>query len=334
MKVLILGGTSFYGKAMARLFHEAGHAVTLFTRGNRFPQDLPPHRHIRGDRSRKEDLARAAREDRWDILVDNIAYTGDEVRLALELFPDVKRYLLCSTVSVYRFAPRAPQPLLESSVDFEARPADENPADVHWKYARGKLEAERATMQARVPWTILRPPVIYGPHDVTNRGFWYLGRAVKGGPVLLANDGTHSFRLAYSIDCARAFVQCASTAKTEGKVYNVAHREIITLKDFVLDGTGALGVTPELLGVPMEFLGELAGPYANMVNFVPDFTAAERDFGFQPTPWREVAALTARWFRDSWKGDAAALYATREEELRLARAFRDATAGLPRRDWH
>src|SRR5262245_54714395 len=103
MRILILGGTAFIGRDIARLFREAGHSVTLFTRGNVMPSDLQPHRHIKGDRNKREDLARAAAADDWDIVVDQIAFNAGHVAGALEAFPKVKRYILNSTVSVYRY---------------------------------------------------------------------------------------------------------------------------------------------------------------------------------------------------------------------------------------
>jgi nucleoside-diphosphate-sugar epimerase len=328
MKVLLLGGTSFFGKDIARLFHQAGHSVTLFTRGQQKPSDLPALNGIVGDREKPADLERAARAESWDLVIDNIAYTAQHVEQALTAFAGIKRYLLCSTVSVYRFVrDRYPQPLKETAVDYDYSPPEEIPDDIHWKYARGKLEAERAVIrQTRVPWTILRPPVVYGPYDVTDRGFWYLGRLQQGGPMLLASDGSASFRLSYSVDVARAFLDAAQTTRTIGHIYNTAQSEIITLRDFIEESARALSATTDLISIPIEFLGDLGGPYSTMPNLVQDNSAAERDFGYRTTPWTEFAAITAAWFRDHWKGDPAKLYATRREELALAQQWRESTA--------
>ena len=320
MKVLILGGTSFFGKDIARRFYEAGHTVTLFTRGNQLPADLPPHEHFRGDRNRMEDLLRVAAAGPWDVVVDNIAYDGDAVRNAATAFRGVGRYLLMSTVSIYRYVNIAyPQPLLEGGVDFAYTPPQEDLGDVHWKYARGKLEAERALIdQKELRWTILRPPVVYGPFDITDRGFWYLGRLLKGGPICLANGGNNAFRLVYSQDVARATVAAAEREKAVGAIYNVAQSEVITLRDFVLESARAYGLSPEIVNVPQEILGELGGPYASMINLISDIGAAQRDLGYHPTPFADFASSSALWFREHWKGDQAKLLETRQEELKIA----------------
>jgi nucleoside-diphosphate-sugar epimerase len=187
---------------------------------------------------------------------------------------------------------------------------------VHWKYARGKLEAERAAIsQSEVRWTILRPPVVYGPYDVTDRGFWYLRRLMKGGPLALANGGANSFRLVYSRDVAKATVAAAERDQAIDRIYNISQGEILTLRNFIEDSAIALGVQPKLVNAPLELLGELAGPYATMVNLVPDINAAVHDLGYKPTPWSEWAASTAQWFREHWKGDEAKLLESRPREL-------------------
>src|SRR5690606_8317212 len=86
MRLLLLGGTSFFGKDICRTFKAAGWDVTLFTRGNVTPDDLPPHAHIRGDRNKPADLKRAAEAGPWDLVIDNIAYEAAHVKQATDAF--------------------------------------------------------------------------------------------------------------------------------------------------------------------------------------------------------------------------------------------------------
>lgn len=323
MKVLILGGTSFFGKAIVRKFFEAQHSVTVFTRGKELPTDLPPHEHLKGDRGNLSDLLRVARHAEWDLVIDNIGYDGEAVSKAVEAFKGVKHFIFDSTVSVYRYIPDAfPMPLQENAVNFERIPPQQDLEDIHWKYARGKLEAERALKEASFPWTILRPPVVYGPFDVTNRGYWYLARLLDGGPILLSNGGVQSFRLAYSEDIAQAFLKAAWKPQTYGKAYFLGQNEVITLRDFIEESARALGVTPHFVSVPSEILGQMGGPHAPMVNMIPDISAAQKDLGFSPTPFSTFIRSTAIWFRDQWKGNKADLLKGREEEIAFAEKWK------------
>jgi nucleoside-diphosphate-sugar epimerase len=320
MKILLLGGTSFFGRDIAQVFHEAGHSVTLFTRGKQKPPGLPNVKFLKGDRTSPADLESAARQGPWDVVIDNIAYDGDQVRTALKAFPKVRQYILTSTVSVYRYVPHPfPQPLKETSVDFDYVPTDEDLTNVHWKYARGKCDAEAAcARQSEVPWTILRPPVVYGPYDVSDRGFWYLARLLKGGPMLLPNGGANSLRLAYSRDLAQSYLLAAKHSEALGSIYNIAQEEILTLRDFIDENARIFGVKPELVSLPFESAGELGGPYAYSSNWIPDIDLAKRDLGFVPTPFRNFVKLSADWFREHWRGDEKKLFETREKEVALA----------------
>ncbi len=320
MRVLILGGTTFFGREIVRLFHEAGHEVTVFTRGNQNPDDLPEVKRVTGDRNRAEDLKKAAGP--WDVVIDNIALDGPGVQAALSAFKDVGRYVMTSTVSVYRFVRNAyPIPWKEDAADLDYRPKDENPSDIHWAYARAKFEAERALRtQKKFQWTIVRPTVVYGPHDPKNRGFWYLERMIEGGPILMANGGAGSFRLVYSLDVARWIFQAALLPKAAGRIYNLAQSEIVTLEQFLKESGRALGLTPDLVPVPLSELGDLGGPHGNLINIIPDDSAA-RELGVTATPFADFARQTAQWFRQHWKGDRAELMKTRPQELALAKTW-------------
>ena len=334
MKMLLFGGTSFFGRSIARYFRDAGYGVTLFTRGNVRPPDLRGISHVPGDRSRKEDLLNLLTAGPWDVVIDNIGYDGMSTAQLLGVLGEVGHYIFCSTVSVYRYVrDRYPQPLQESATDPDFRPTVEDLKNPHWSYARGKLEAERIVRQQRgLPWTILRPSVVYGPYVVTARGFWYLARILRGGPLLLADGGCASFRLSYSEDVARSFLEVAGhRSATVGKIYNVAQSEILTLRDFVEESVAALGKKADVVSVPLEVLGDWAGPYGGMVNLVQDTTAAARDFGHVPTPWEIFAETTAKWFVDSWHGNWDKMLKTRNHELEFAVRWRAATTTFPAR---
>lgn len=325
MQVLILGGTSFFGKEMVRSFFAAGHSVTVFSRGHVKPTDLPPHQHLIGDRNSLSDLMTVGKGKNWDVVIDNIGYTQEDAEKFIKAFKTAKHLIFDSTVSVYRYANLSyPQPLTEDCIDHHAHPSDEDLTDVHWKYARGKLDAERVIIEeCGTPWTIIRPPVVYGPDDVTQRGFWYLARLLDGGPIILSNGGIQSFRLAYSKDVAQAFLRAALNPKAFNKAYFVGQKETITLKDFIDESAKHLGVKPVYVNLPAELVGELAGPHASMINMIVDISRAEKDLQFKPTSFPEFARETAIWFKEYWKGDKEQLLASRPKELVLAQKWKN-----------
>jgi len=328
MQVLILGGTSFFGKEMVRAFFAAGHSVTVFTRGIAKPTDLPPHQRLVGDRNSLSDLMTVGRGKDWDVVIDNIGYHAEDAEKAVKAFRNVKHFIFDSTVSVYRYSSKLfPQPLVENEIDFSLHPPIEDLSDIHWKYARGKLEAEQVIQQkCEIPWTIIRPPVVYGPDDPTQRGFWYLARLLDGGPLLLPNGGTNSFRLVYSKDVAQAFLAAALNPVSFGKTYYIGQKEIITLKDFLDESAKHLGVHPHYVSIPSDILGDLGGPHSSMVNIIVDISLAEKDLKFRPTPFPRFIKETTLWFKEKWKGNSGELLKTRSQELVLAQKWKNVLA--------
>jgi len=318
MKILVLGGTRFFGKSIVQKFFAKGCDVTVFTRGNQSPTDLPKVHFEKGDRTSSSDLSRLGKTS-WDVVVDNIAYEGPEVEMALKCIPKVGQWILTSTVAVYRYPKKISGPtLLESEVDFEKIPPGEDLSDEHWKYARGKLETEKALMaKCQGAWTILRPPVVYGPWDFTGRGFWYLERLLSGGPLILADGGKDTTRIVFSEDVAEATVQVAYNPKTKKQIYNIAGEERLSLKQFIEDSAAFLNCRAELKSIPLIQAGDLAGSYATMPFFIQDIEKAKKDFGYKPTPWKEYGKISAQWYLKNRNPD---LLKGREQELTLMKA--------------
>lgn len=322
-RVLILGGTAFFGRLIAEKFQAAGYDVTIFSR-----REAPPQfKYIRGDRNDPSALEQLSKQKPWDIIIDNIAYNAIHVDSLLKYVKPKDRYFLTSTVSVYRYSPQGwRSPLKEDSVEYSFQPSNTDPDNIHWSYAFGKKEAEKTlTAIQDFPWTIFRPSVVYGPHDPLERGWWYLARLLDGNPIGLGDSGTYNFRIVYSEDLAQAFVDASRTSKTECCVYNLAQPEIITLREFIEQAARVLKLQPDFEAIPMAFLEELAGPFHNLHNLIPDISSAQNDFAFKTTPWERFAQISALWFKDHWKGDRVKLLQTREQEVEFIKRWRDAT---------
>lgn len=318
-RILILGGTEFFGPEIVKLFHSRDFEVAVYTRGNSYPLDFPPVERIVGDRGDVEKLKEVGKRD-WEIVIDNLAYNATDVTNCLAALPSIKHYLLTSTVSVYKFSKCAyGVPLREDDLDYSAKPADEDPNDIHWSYARGKLEAEKALVaQNEVPWTIFRPSIIYGPNDPKARGFWYLGRMQDGKPILLPNAGAASMRLTFSKDIAQAYLKAVENRKAVARAYNVAQAEIITLKDFLTESAKCMELEPKWVAAPQTWLGELGGPHGEVSNVIPCIERITEELGFVPTPFEVFVRETTKWYRENYPAPDTSWLATREMELRLA----------------
>ena len=105
MKILIMGGTQFVGRAITEALQSAGHEMTLFNRGQTGAHLFPEIRRIQGDRNSPADLARIRDAAPFDMVIDCAAYFPRQVKSLLEVMAqagtDDYRYLFVSTASVY-----------------------------------------------------------------------------------------------------------------------------------------------------------------------------------------------------------------------------------------
>jgi len=329
--VLVIGGTTFFGKAIVEQLLEQGHQVTVFSRGQQQPSFFDQVTHVKGDRSQADDFAQLGGQS-FDAVIDNIAYTAVDVRQALDLFKgNIGRYIFTSSAASYYTASMT-MPSKEADVDFGFKPPEDEKDSPLWTYTMGKIEGEQALFdQADVPFTIIRPPVVLGPEDVTLRGYFYFQRLMDGKPLLLSNSGVQSFRLAYSLDLAKGYLLAMNTPKAAGQAYNLAQGEVVTLQKLIQLSAEALDIEPNVVNVPFDLFKqtdfEYPETYANMINFMLDNGKAESELGYKTTPFKDWLTTTVHWYRDKYQGKNSSGYENREQEVKFAEWFKQSTQG-------
>ncbi|MGF1430534.1 NAD-dependent epimerase/dehydratase family protein [Kitasatospora sp. LaBMicrA B282] len=176
MRLLILGGTEFAGRAVAEAALARGWQVTVFHRGRHAPP--PGAAVLLGDRTRTGGLT-ALDHGEWDAVVDTWTGAPVAVRDAARLLAGrVDRYVYLSSRSVY--AHPAPGPLSETSPLVEAA-ADAGPVG----YPQAKRGGELAATEAFGDRALLvRAGLLLGPRENVGRLPWWLARVARGGPVL------------------------------------------------------------------------------------------------------------------------------------------------------
>lgn len=184
MKILILGGTSFLGPQIVEAARARGHVLTLFNRGRTNPSLFPDLEKLRGDRD--GDL-KSLEGRSWDAVVDTSGFVPRIVTLSASLLaPNVKQYVFISTISVFT---QEIKPGTAEDGPLETTP-DETSEDVKKYYGALKALCEKAAekaMPGRV-WNI-RPGLIVGPGDKTDRFTYWPVRIARGGEVLAPGDG-------------------------------------------------------------------------------------------------------------------------------------------------
>jgi 2'-hydroxyisoflavone reductase len=178
--LLILGGTSFLGRALTARAIELGFAVTLFNRGQTNPELFPEAEHLKGDRT--NDLS-ALEGRRWDLAIDVAAYDPQVVVNAVNaLAGSIGHYAFISTVGVYATY-ASPEATVEGSPVLDVAEVADNPGLL---YGANKAKSEGIVIEAmRAENTLLvRPGLIVGEHDPTDRFGYWPRRMSEGGRVL------------------------------------------------------------------------------------------------------------------------------------------------------
>lgn len=189
-KLLVLGGTRFLGPPIVEAARAAGFEVTLFNRGVSNPGRFADLEQLRGDRDTGDLSALAGRS--FDAVVDTSGYAPAHVQQACEALRDgVEHYVFVSTVSVYpdQSAATVGEDTPTSTLTPEAAAAAKTIREGSANYGPMKAECERAAehaMPGRV--TVVRPGLIVGPEDASDRFTYWPARVARGGEVLAPGE--------------------------------------------------------------------------------------------------------------------------------------------------
>jgi 2'-hydroxyisoflavone reductase len=204
MKVLLLGGYRFLGRAIIAAAQARGHAVSAFNRGRLEP--MLGVEQLTGDR----DAPAFPPERRWDVAIDTSGYIPRHVRSSAELLRDrVACYVFISSLSVY---PYPMPPGLDETAPVQRMPAGSNPDNAAEQDTYGARKAAcEDVLEGVMPGRALhvRAGFIVGPHDNTDRFSSWIERAARPQPLLVPGDAAQPVQLIDVRDLAEWIVQMA-----------------------------------------------------------------------------------------------------------------------------
>jgi 2'-hydroxyisoflavone reductase len=299
IRLLILGGTGFIGPHQVRYAVERGHDVTIFNRGRSAPGTLTGVEELIGDRAANDYSALRGRT--WDAVIDNSAATATAPQWVREagavLAGNVGQYLFISTRSVFRDLSVVPATIDAPLLTPETTPnwTDGQPYPYGLAKALAEGEARRAYGDAL---TIVRPGLIVGPGDETDRFTYWPARIERGGEILAPGDGTDRVQIIDVRDVCEWAVRLCE-ARTFGTFMGIGPANGRSMAE-LLYGIAAVTSAPlSWTWAPYEFLlGHRVRPYAEMPVWRPATPGLEGFARFDLS--REVAAgLTFRTLADT-----------------------------------
>lgn len=225
MKILVLGGTRFFGIPMVEELLRQGHEVTVATRQRNKDPFGDAVRRIQVERTDPLGMAKAFRGKRYDVVYDKIAYCSNDIKYAMEAI-DCRKYIYMSSTAVYE--PKKPDTREE---DFDALDRKLVWCDRRdFPYDEVKRQAECALWQVYGDrdWIAVRYPFVLGEDDYTERLLFYVEHVMKSVPMNIDNVDA---RMSYiRSDEAGKFLAFLADRDFRGAVNGSAHGSL-SLRD-------------------------------------------------------------------------------------------------------
>lgn len=308
-RALVLGGAGFIGVAACKELMRRGVETVAAGRKERPYGTFTSY--VAFDRSDEGQLRSALARVEPDVLLDLACYQPNEVESVARQFKGA-RYVFVST-GVYP--------------NLDGRPAREEdfvplegdlPADLD--YFGGKSWCETVLARtSELPWTVVRPPAVFGPADHTLRIAAYIQRVEDGGPLLVPIESfERQAGLAWVKDigfaCALA---CDLRKDTTHRAYNAAF-DGVSLRDLIEGIARAMSKELRLHPVPFAELPEGASPYGPDPRRSAGYALgrARNELGFEPSALEDALAETLAWYRVAHPSHPG--YANRRRELAIA----------------
>jgi nucleoside-diphosphate-sugar epimerase len=249
MRVLFIGGTGTISSACSQLAVDRGLELYLLNRGHS-DRPMPAGAEVLyGDIRDRASADQALGNRTFDVVVDWIAYTPDQVEADIERFRDrTGQYVFISSASAYQ-KPLASLPITESTVLH-------NP---YWQYSRDKAACEarllRAYREHGFPVTIVRPSHTYDRRSVpVQGGYTVIDRLRRGKPVIVHGDGTSLWVLTHHRDFAVGLVGLLGNAHAIGEAYHITSDELLTWNQIHEILARAAGAAPQFVHVPSDLI--------------------------------------------------------------------------------
>lgn len=229
MKILVLGGTRYFGRHLVHSLMKEGQNIWVLSRGQQ-EDDFGARVHrLIADRRDRDSLSRALDGLDFDIVIDQICMTAEDAALACDLLAEkTQYYVMTSTMSVYDLGGNLKEEDFNPYLYAPSTPTEAPPS-----YAEGKRAAEHYFAQhAKFPWAFARFPVVVGEDDYTRRLLLHVQKVKKKEPIYFPNLNA-KFSFITSEEAGRALLWLVHGRHLG--IYNFASQEALPLKELMAE---------------------------------------------------------------------------------------------------
>jgi nucleoside-diphosphate-sugar epimerase len=332
VRIVVLGGTRFIGRALVEELATHGHELLIVHRGRHEPEDLPESPHLHSARAELPQRAGELAGFRPDAVVDLSAMTAEDAEAALRAAPPGARLLAASSMDVYRAFGSVwagtmtdPVPLTEESPLRTEPPPDRAALPEGWDFDPAryeKLDVERAYLARGA--TVCRLPMVYGEHDYQRREEPLLRRLRARRRRIPVGAGSWLWSRGYVRDVATGVRLALESEGAVGEVFNLCEPRCAPMRLWLEQILGATGQDAELVRVPDESLPEdLALTGTILQHLLVDPGKAQRLLGWEHGPVEEAVARSVRWHLDNPPAERDADFSADNRALGLDKTAED-----------
>ena len=299
--VLILGGTHFIGRNLVEHFLlEPDYKLTLFNRQKTQSELFPKVDKIKGDR--ETDDVKNLKNQTWDFVIDLSCYFPQALLNVLENLTVKEKYIFISTCSVYDNTVNKSIGRNESAATLPCS-HEEGTNSEPASYGNRKAECERILRKSGLPFVILRPALVFGKYDTTDRFYYWLHQVKEKETLLLPENGERLFSVTYVKDLITTIHTCMK-GEFNNMIINVITKPKTSIIEIVELAQLNLGRTNKALLASADFLDENnISQWVDMPLWIHgDFFTYSNEklqvLGIAPTPMKRALAETIDYYKD------------------------------------
>jgi len=304
MRVLVIGGTLFIGRALVDELVKNGHDVTVLHRKPK--HDLGRRvENIMADRNSAESMREALMGRRFEVVYDDVydwerGTTAEQVEGTVRLCASdrLERYIYLSSVAAYG----------DGLNHKESDPLA--PESSPYNYVRHKAATERMLFRMHshsgLPVVTFRPPFVYGPNNPFYREQFFWDRLRAGRPIIIPGDGHRLMQFVYVNDLVQAMVRAMTEPRAEGEAFNIGDTKPLTQVEFVERLARTANADATLARVPRDYILQAGGnameepyyfgEYLDVPPITMNIGKVTRMLKMKLTPFEIGLKETYRWY--------------------------------------
>jgi 2'-hydroxyisoflavone reductase len=244
--ILLLGGTNFIGRNLVeQLRSDENYRLTLLNRGKTNPALFPDVEQIREDRD--QDYLRYLLNRKWDIIIDFSCYLPRTLKSVLRsLSSHPEHYVFVSSCSVYENIPTV---MKQETSSLLREKEGEDDDDSLASYGLHKARCEAILRNSGIRYTILRPALVYGPHDPTDRLYYWIHQVNTYREIIVPDAGQSKFSLTYAGDLVN-LIHHLIARPAANSAYNAISHSQVSIRQLLDVCAKIMGKNPEIISAP------------------------------------------------------------------------------------